>query len=389
MTSRETRRSQSPRSFPRKLAFAGLSLAIGTGLALGCGEVALRIIGYDGENERINSVFDPRYGKVRRNSWIFRMKLDPPEAELRTQRVAIPKPANEERVLFIGDSGTEGAFVRFVDSFPVRFGALMEARYPERQIRAVNAGVFGMTTLDELHFLQQILVLDPDVVVLGLFLSNDINFNLEHVERKRPIAAGVAGAWARLRNHSALAHFVHLRLRSLSASSASGLARSGWIPQEVRLVDRYGFHMLNYAAGEVALYMREPSPLVDRAYEILEQAMLHFQQLGKEHDFRSAVLLIPAPSAVAGKLRLLHFPLIYAYLESLGVEVEPSQLDIDLPRERVMAMCARLQMLCLDPTERFKEVGMEVFFPGNEHPTEIGHEILAELLAEHETSLLE
>lgn len=371
--------------FPWLASLAALSL--GALVAIGGGEILLRLVGYDGQHARVHSVFDPRFGTVRRDSWVFDMSMSPPTANLRGQRVPFDKPPGETRVLFVGDSGTEGAMVPRQSAFPARFEAVMRVRMPERRVRAINAGVFGMTTLDELHFLPRLLPLKPDVVVLAIFLSNDINFNLGHVERRKPDSAGL---WPRLVDESALAHFVHLRLLSWGGRIGEGLPNaSAWLPMEAQLIDDYGFHMLSYPAGEVALYMSRPSALVDRAYAVLEQALRHFIALGQTHEFKFAVLLIPAPSAVAGSLRLLHYPDIYGELARQGVEVSAPQLDVHLPRQRVMALCERLSLLCVDPTRRLQEIGMGVFFPTDEHPTATGHAALAQALAERAQDLLD
>jgi len=363
------------------------ALVLGLGVALGGGELLLRLVGYQGQHARIHSVFDPRFGTVRRDSWVFQMTMEPPEANLRGQRVPLDKPPGETRVLFIGDSGTEGAFVPLEASFPMRFEAELAARMPERRVRAINAGVFGMTTLDELHFLPRLLALRPDVVVLGLFLSNDINFNLGHIERRRP---GSAELWPQLVDRSALAHFAHLRMLGWGAKVGERMpATADWLPREAQLVDRDGFHMLSYPAGEVALYMRRPSPLVDRAYGVLEEALRHFVALGEQHRFELAVLLIPAPSAVAGRLQLLHYPDIQGELRRQGVEVSEAQLDVHLPRMRVASLCERLSLLCIDPTERLQEIGMGVFFPTDEHPTVTGHAALGKALSARAPELLD
>jgi hypothetical protein len=80
------------------------------------------------------------------------------------------------RVLVLGDSFMEAYSVRFEDSLPARLERLTNRA--ERQVEVINLGVGGYGTL------QEYLVFDaigrayrPDVVVLAMFLRNDLQDN--------------------------------------------------------------------------------------------------------------------------------------------------------------------------------------------------------------------
>ena len=60
-----------PRARLRPCCFALLALALGSLLALLVLELGLRVTGYDGARERDQRVFDPKYGTVNADSWIF------------------------------------------------------------------------------------------------------------------------------------------------------------------------------------------------------------------------------------------------------------------------------------------------------------------------------
>jgi hypothetical protein len=365
-------------SWRSKLAALG-ALAIGCLLALITCELALRLFGYSGELERQQRVFDPRYGSVARDSWIWDFAIEPSRhtaVDLRGQFIPLAKPDAETRVLFLGDSATEGAFVGLERSYPSRFQSLLQAARPSAPVRAINAGVWGMTTIDEYHLLRdKLLPLAPDVVVLGLFMANDLNFNLAHRERR----ARRDGAYDWLRSHSALVHFASLRWLAAAASSrrAGDAEIAGFEPIELRLVDRRGLHMLSYPEGELAMYVRPPSEHVDRAYDVLARVFSDFVQLGREHGFSFRVLLIPSPSRVLARLAILHHPDLLQQLAARGVEVRPQDIDVDAPTERVLGVCRRLAIACVDPTARMQRLGARAFFPRDEHPTAEGHLALA------------
>jgi hypothetical protein len=353
-------------------------LLFGCCLAVGLAELALRIFGYAGDAERAHRVFDPRYGAVARDSWIWQFQIDRRvhrAVDLRGQWIPLPKPPGETRVLFVGDSATEGAFVTPAQSFPLVFKALLDER-AENRVRVINAGVWGMTTIDEYHLLQdKLLPLEPDVVVIGLFMANDINTNLAHRERAARASFGAA-----LRSHSALAHFIWLRAL---AFSARGGVPDALVPVEFSLVDSYGLHMLSYPAGELATYTVPASALMEHAFDVLERVLSDFKLLGQRHGFSVRVLLIPSPSRVLGKLAILHYPNLLAELRAAGVSIEPSQIDVDAPTKRVLAICEALHMTCIDPSARLQRLGGRAFFPHDEHPSALGQRALAEELLAH------
>ena len=382
---RRRARASTARSWRRGLAFRAIALLLGSGSALLLVELGLRVFGYDGAAERSERRFDPRYGTVPKDSWIFDFAIDPRRhhaVELRGQRIPLAKPAGEQRVLFLGDSATEGAFVTPEQAFPARAGALLRERQPRGAVRMINAGVWGMTTIDEYHLLaDKLLPLAPDRVVLGLFMANDINFNLAHDQR---VLRTRAPRWIdAARQHSALAHF--LFLRALALNARHGLWRSDrlgheWTRARVGLVDEYGLHMLSYPAGELALYMKRPSRLVDEAFAVLRDVLAELQALGARKGFKLVVLLIPSPSSVLGRLAILHHPDILFQLRQQGVRIDPDQLDFALPARRVRTICGELQLDCIDATPHFKALGAAAFFARDEHPTAAGHEALARAL---------
>lgn len=361
---------------------------LGSLVGLGVCELGLRLVQAPAERARLGLRFDPRLGTVPRESWARSFRIEPGASRTSVQgvTVALPKPADELRVLFVGDSGTEGVLVPPEASFPRRFDALAGPRHGELRLVTLNAGVFGMTTVDEYLFLRdRLLGLEPDVVVLGLFMANDLNFNLGHGVWRRDEASAL---YSSLRTHSALVHALHLAGQSLSAAVGRRAREAGWTRVPLGLVDEHGLYMLDYPAGEVATYVTPASHLMEQAYSMLEELLASFAGLGARHGFRFAVLLLPTPSTVAGALRLLHYPDIDAELARQGVTLDRRAIDVTLPTRRVLQICARLELVCIDPTARMQAHGMGVFFADDEHPTVLGHAVLAEALRAERARLL-
>ena len=369
----------------KRISLMVLGIAIGLLLA----ELLLRVVGYAGDVERQTRRFDPRYGAVARDSWIWDFRIDPSRhkaVDLRGQWVALPKPAGETRVLFVGDSATEGAFVALDQSFPRQFKSLLDQRKPNNHVNVINAGVWGMTTIDEYHLLaDKLLPLQPDIVVIGLFMANDINMNLGHRER----VARNGDLLSTLRTHSALVHFLAARMLAWNArhrllrSQPEDSIKPALLPLELGLVDSRGLHMLSYPAGELATYVHPPSNLVDHAFFVLQEVLSDFIRLGRKHHFGVRVLIIPSPSRVLGRLAILHYPNLLRELAAEGVHIAPGQIDVDEPTRRVLAICERIGITCIDPSARLQRLGARAFFPHDEHPTAAGHRALAEELMVH------
>jgi lysophospholipase L1-like esterase len=364
------------------LARLGLLLA-SILIALALAEGALRLFGYAGDVERTETVAHPRYGHVRADSWIFDLPAElsgRAKITIGGRLVPLEKGRGERRVLFLGDSGTEGTYVPVGSSYPYQLEELLDQANPQNRTVVINAGVWGMTTSDELHFLEdKLLPLAPDVVVIGFFLANDINFNLAQGADASDSRLGRAAL--ALRRHSALAHFLELQALVLS-SRVRRLGALGRIvaPGATGFVDERGLHMLSYPEGELAIYHREPSALVERSYDVLEELLARFRDLGREHGFSPRVFLIPTPSSVVGRLAILHHPDIIAELAARGVVISEGDLDFAEPSRRVRRICRGLGIVCIDPTASLRELGLRAYLPGDEHPSELGHRRLAEVL---------
>src|SRR5688572_20006356 len=101
----------------------------------------------------------------RRDEWTiasnargFRDK-EPPPSE---------KPANELRILCIGDSVTYGFNVDQAATYPEHLQAALRTRWPGRPVRVINAGTPGWSWLQGVRFLEREgLALQPDIVVMA------------------------------------------------------------------------------------------------------------------------------------------------------------------------------------------------------------------------------
>jgi hypothetical protein len=141
-------------------------------------EGIIRLAGMETETDRRRMVFDNRLGHFMDGGGHWYKNFNQPkngQVFIRSKNVNLKTPEGIKRILFIGDSGTYCSGVQAHEAFP----DLLQTYYPDKQIEIINAAVPGFTTVNALHFFKHwLLQLKPDVVIYGMFMANDINFNL-------------------------------------------------------------------------------------------------------------------------------------------------------------------------------------------------------------------
>ena len=95
---------------------------------------------------------------------------------LRSPEISTEKPSPTKRILFVGDSFTTGWTVKDNESFPIVTGNLLNDQIPNQKIEVVNAGsVAAGVDYYYLYLKNEGLKLNPDVIVIGFFIDNDID----------------------------------------------------------------------------------------------------------------------------------------------------------------------------------------------------------------------
>lgn len=373
-----------------------LSVMIGLVFSALILEIALRLLPYEGSRERskLSSRFTPYYGSPLPALSAFPNRDDSADTtasvSIHGQVIALQKKAGSQRVLFIGDSGTYGSGVSFESSFPFVFQELWRHTTPSIPVEVINAGRRGLSTVGEMRLLKDELIrLHPDIVVLGIFMANDINFNLAHsgVEQLSISETAFLRSFYFFRRHSALCHFLYLRLLLLNSRykliERVGLRESRWIPVEYRLIDKDGLSMINYLHGEVASYRAPVSPLMNRAWSILDEELREFSRLSTLHHFKPIIAIIPTSSAVAGRLLMRTFPNALSDLKRDGITLLESELDVTTPAKKLLDLCAKTNLTCVNPTNALANaLGQESFLANDDHLSASGHRIVGECVFE-------
>jgi len=370
-------------------------ITIGVLLSVAILEISLRLIQYEGARERskLSSRFNPYY-----SSPLPALSAFPSEdgsvntsssLSIHGQEIPLQKKQGLKRVLFIGDSGTYGSGVPFKDSFPFVFQTTWDRSNPSSPVEVINAGRRGLSTVGEIQLLEDELVaLRPDIVVLGIFMANDINFNLAHagVEHLSPAESAFLRSFYFLRRHSALCHFLYLRLLVLNTRykliERAELRATPWVPVEYRLIEPNGLSMVNYLHGEIASYKVPFSPLMNQAWAVLEETLQEFVRLSTLYDFKPMAVIIPTSSTVAGRLSMRTFPNALSDLRRDGIRIAEAELDVGAAAQKTREICQTIPLSCVDPTDELaRALGQASFLPNDDHLSTTGHKIVGEFVA--------
>lgn len=94
---------------------------------------------------------------------------------LRSDEITLEKPAGVTRILMLGDSYTFGHYVNDNETYPAVLQRLL--REQGKNVEVINAGYADGFETDQIYvwLLNQGLLFQPDIIVYGFFIGNDIS----------------------------------------------------------------------------------------------------------------------------------------------------------------------------------------------------------------------
>ncbi len=99
---------------------------------------------------------------------------------LRNPEITIQKPLGLKRILFIGDSITMGWGVKEEEAFPRKTETILNKNLIIPQYQSINAGISATGPESYYLYLKNSgMDLNPDIVVIGFYLLNDINGGID------------------------------------------------------------------------------------------------------------------------------------------------------------------------------------------------------------------
>lgn len=353
------------------------ALAIGGLMALSAGEVAVRVFVPQPVTKISSGLYEPvddlRFrmrpsaeGEIA-NGAEFETRVSIDRHGLRTTRRS-PAPPSARRILFLGDSFTFGWGVDDLEAFPALVGRQLTREGAETW--AMNAGVPGYGVPDEALWLERYgLPLEPDAVVLCIFLANDLldatpERRRESLQTALPEVGSATGVYRWLFGHS---HLVRLGGRAVpwSAREALGLPQ----PWAIR-----------YLREMFETHANDPGPLAAIGRRESRVAVARIVEASRARGVPVTAVLIPA--------RFQLDPAGWNLLTGLlGLEhaSESGTIEPEVPARWFREVLAELEVPTLDlsPTlgQALETSDEDLYFRFDPHWTAAGHRLAADRIA--------
>jgi lysophospholipase L1-like esterase len=283
------------------------------------------------------------------------------QAGVRDSEELAPKKTGEKRILILGDSLVLSVQVPFEQTFGERLEHMLnDTASPNIRYRVVNAGVQGYGPVEELLFFRKLLaVVDPDFVVVTVFVGNDA----EEAVGSEPKLSAQGDTEA---------------LRDSVVTTARRTVRRSMVLQVLRLraVAALGRFQGFSAPPEPPhqSYAANPPVRIARGIEITRDCIDRMAREAEAAGAKTGIALMPARFQLDdgdyGRLRQM--------VADLGGE-----LVRDAATDRFAEGLAPLSLPMTDLLVPLRAAGgrQDLFFQRNVHLTPKGHEVVAEHLA--------
>ena len=271
----------------------------------------------------------------------------------------LEKPAGVHRTLVLGDSFTAGLHVAQADSYPARLEENLNRKNKAgTRFEIINAGVPGYSTAQELAFFREIgWKHNPDLVVLALYLGNDISNNSLRAIPCHYLVSVCGRPYYEMREG---------RLVSIDEGRPQRVQSESWLDRLLgfslvyrNLIQRSTMPVSNEAPEGQVVYGIESKTRGFPAWVTTMELLLQIKEAVELYRIPFVVLVASTQpevvvSPMTGSMRLLRLELL-SFLEHHGIAyVEPLRGLLES-----------------------QEDGRSPYYEGDHHWNEVGHAIAA------------
>jgi lysophospholipase L1-like esterase len=272
-----------------------------------------------------------------------------------------PKTDDERRIVILGDSLVLSVQVAFEQTFGEMLETRLNARQARYRYRVINAGVQGYGPVQERLFFSKVAAsLDPDVVLVSVFVGNDAEeafaargaLNRAAQPRVEALRQGVSNTVRRTVRRSMVLQVLRLRVTSATERFTTAI-----VPPEPPLQS----------------YAESPAPRIQEGIDITRDCVRDIAAQAAALGARTGVLLMPARFQIDDA--------DYGRLKS-GVEQSGGRLVRDAATRRFESALSALTLPIVDPIPDLRAAltGPDLFFQRNVHLTPRGHQVMADVL---------
>jgi GDSL-like Lipase/Acylhydrolase family len=309
-------------------------------------------------------------------------------AGLRGAELPTSKPAALRRVLALGDSFTFGDAVEAEEAWPAQLERRLDRAVGPLRWQVINAGIPGHGTGQELLLARMLQErVEPDVVVLGFTVVNDLLDNLCIEEASYTPKTGVPcfvldGERLRVIAPATVPPAQARRPRLRVVDFVAGEARRATLgnPRLLALAGRAGLPVdLPYVPATIASWY-DPR-YAEPGWRLTRRLLLEVREEFRSRHVPTVVLLIPAALQVD--------PGLQAALRALGAgrpAVGEFLDDPARPQRLVTDFCRSAALDCVDALPALRDLtgrGTKTYYSIDNHWTPAAHAAAADLVARH------
>ncbi|MGI9293914.1 MAG: alginate O-acetyltransferase AlgX-related protein [Pseudomonadales bacterium] len=372
----------------KDLAFKTITILLGLGIALLLSEVTVRAVGAGPE---LVYKPNPYYGwshtandEFARNTEGREVTIRINSQGLRDSEHTYAKSSDFYRILILGDSFTEAFQVPLDQSFPKLLEGMLNEnkRDDQKSVEIVNAGASGYGTDNALLFFRhEGYKYEPDLVLLALYIGNDIRnnwFELENID-----AGGFRKPYFVLSpNGLELNNYPFERASRLSTRIKLFLNRHvRTYAFTRRLRDSMRYRDTTQHAGmpmDFNIYRNEYPKAWDKAWQITKALIAQMHDELSSKGIRLLLVLIPSHDQVS--------PRRWKQNLDTYAEMRTVEWDLDKPNRMLGAFLSAEEIPYVELLEEFRHrtsaSSVDLYLPVDGHWQAEGHLLAARLIAE-------
>lgn len=308
------------------------------------------------DSETVYSLTPNKVTRLRYNNYDYFVKTNSlgfasPEKDLSS------KPANEKRIMIIGDAFSMPEGMEYDFSYPFLLEKILRSEYKNLEINVINAGVTGYGPIEEYAQLKKFIdTLQPDIVINQFFVNEYSDINDIPENKKKGIGFNSK----------------FLSKKKLAVRAQVPVHASFLIKGITGLDSKY-----RYYKSLLYLYEKKSSLYSDSVKLKMSSHLDLMSNLCANKNSEYILMYVPGQMEVSKPAHISYFP----YNENVN---DTSKFDFDLPENITQELCDKKNIHYLNTKEYLKNYTTQpLYFEESWHWNKEGHKAVANFLADY------